>query len=149
MIVVALVATIRMNVCVGSINRGKNRIGGRNMYSIHGGGERKMNNLVNLFYTNAKSLKLFGNCPKLNIAKQKLKEEDVDIISIAEAGYHWSKSIEKQAKYQLRRIKGSTIMATSHVADGDPGSLTGGTLTATVGGISGSVTGRGSDKQGR
>lgn len=52
-------------------------------------------------------------------------------------------------KYQLRAIKGNTTISMSSVDDGEPGSLEGGTLTATVGGITGSVQDKGSDKQGR
>ena len=116
---------------------------------IHGGGVKRMNDLVNVFYTNAKSLQIFGRSPKLNLAQDQLQKEDIDIIAILEAGYRWNRLIEKQVKYQLRAIKGNTTISTSCVDDGEPGSLAGGTLTATVGGITGCVQDKGSDKQGR
>lgn len=91
----ALVAMFSMNIKVGGTNMGKNVIRGRSMYMIHGGGVKRMNDLVNVFYTNAKSLQIFGRSPKLNLAQDQLQKEDIDVIAISEAGYQWNRSIEK------------------------------------------------------
>lgn len=117
------------------------------MYALSGGGV--MNDLVNLYYTNAGSLRHNQRVPKITQAVPAFKNDDIDVVSISEPGLKWSKQIENMVKWQLAEVKGSTIMSTSSVEDGDSDFLTGGTLTATMGGITGGVTKKGDDKQGR
>ena len=54
----------------------KNSISGRMMYCIKGGGYR--NGLINLYYTNANSLKYNSRHPKLEVATESLKKADID-----------------------------------------------------------------------
>lgn len=102
-------ASIQRSIGVGGSLVGKNEVEVRSMYRVNGGGAQRINNLVNVFYTNVKLLQMYANCPKLIVGTEKLKQEDINIISVAEVGYKWSKLLEKQLKFQLRPLKGMLI----------------------------------------
>ena len=59
----------------------------RKVYSIHRGWVRKkQNDVLNLLYTNAKSLKVLRDTPKLLVAEEVLKNESINIFSFTETG---------------------------------------------------------------
>lgn len=124
------------------------------VYSRRGGGESKgrwsIGNQITLFYTNVTSLRLFSNMLKLKQAIPGFKKEEIDIVSISETGVNWNKSTENTVKRDLRQVNHLAIIETSNVKDGTKENYqAGGTLTAVVGGATGSVTDKEKDSQER
>ena len=128
---------------------GKNGITGRRMYVINGGRRNRRIKTLKVFYKNANSIKYNSRFPKLEVGREELVKENVDVVSLAEPGIGLSKSIFNKVVASLMPIKKRVTMETSSVDDGVQGPQQGGTLTAALGGLTGGVIEKGSDKLGR
>lgn len=136
--------TFQISVSRTGDNDRKNNICGQYMYILRG--EGRENSLLNLYYTNIHSLKHNDRTPKITVTESQLKIDEIDLVALTETGLCWYWILENKVKRQLRAVKGSTVLATLNVDNGDLGYLTGYTLTITLRGITGCVVKKGKDK---
>lgn len=105
---------------------------------------------MTLAYTNIKSLQLHTLLLKIIQAGKALRNEGVDLVCLSKTGICWSKYKENTARANLRTVKKSVTLSTSHVPDGDYDNYqAGGTMTAALGGLTGCVINKGKDKLGQ